>query len=243
LSGNLDPITADPETAMRIPNITRWFLLLVLLALGSCHMARSRGTRTSSTQLEHEADAQLIEELEIGMHALRELGEDEALARLQRIADGLRKEKAGAKKVKVGEVEAPGPHLDRRLEILGYARDAYREAGRQEQAKQVARFLKIGEMQKAGADPAELQKASEGMSMGTLIEHLRGASQLWEEWGWEGRAAACRGLAEYYAQRDGIRLERKEEPDVHTQQIQKRMLELRKELEALNEKLRGLDVR
>ncbi len=89
--------------------------------------------------------------------------------------------------------------LNRRIEILGLAHNALREAGHEDWAHTMKRFLQVAELQRDGAEGETIGQALEGLSKGMVIEFLQKASGLYAEWGVEGRAAACNQLAEYYA--------------------------------------------
>jgi hypothetical protein len=99
-------------------------------------------------------------------------------------------------------VEGNIEDLNHRIEILGFAHHALAEAGWETGAGTMKRFIHVAKLQQEGADQETLARAFEGLSMGQTIELLQKASGFYAEWGWEGRAAACNRLAEYYAARE-----------------------------------------
>jgi hypothetical protein len=96
--------------------------------------------------------------------------------------------------------------LDHRIEILGFAHEAFVEAGASERVAQMERFLAGAELQRSGASQDELRRAFDGISMESVVRALQQASQLYAQRGWERRSAACHELAAYYAERYDIEL-------------------------------------
>jgi hypothetical protein len=102
---------------------------------------------------------------------------------------------------------APARDIDelaQRIEILRGARAAWAESGQAEPLAQIERFLHLAELQQAGASAEELGAAFEGLTTGLVIERLRGAAQLYRQWGLADRAESCNALAEFYAARWGV---------------------------------------
>lgn len=92
--------------------------------------------------------------------------------------------------------------LNRRIEILVFARDALARAGHEDGAHTMKRFITVAELQRKGADDETIAQAFEGLSMGRTIELLQKASGIYAERRMEEHAAACNQLAEYYAARE-----------------------------------------
>lgn len=103
-----------------------------------------------------------------------------------------------------GEREQRGgiEDLGRRIEILHLAYAALAEAGKEDWAHRMGRFIRVAEMQAAGAEGEALEQAFEGLSMGMTIELLQKATGLYREWGQKERASSCNQLAEFYAARE-----------------------------------------
>jgi hypothetical protein len=100
------------------------------------------------------------------------------------------------------DIEGNLEDLNHRIKILGFAHDALTRAGWETGAHTIERVLHGAELQRDGADNETLAKAFKGLSMDKIIELLKKASSFYNEWGWEGRAAACSRLAEYYDARE-----------------------------------------
>ncbi len=155
----------------------------------------------ASPPLDDPAYASLIHRLEVGMTALKELHEQDALERLQRIANHVRERRAAARKGRGDAAPAgfdPHAHMDalrHRLEILGQAQDVFRDAKKEDFAKYLARVINAGERQQAGtARPEDAQ----GISVNAVVELLRASAKLQDERGNERRAALARALADWY---------------------------------------------
>ncbi len=128
------------------------------------------------------------------------------------------------------EPEAGIEELDRRIEILGYALDAFRRSGDGEAAAAIGRFHHLAELQRAGRpDPT----VAEGLTMGMVIELLQAAGGLYADWGWEGRAGACHELAEYYAARERERAHERDGGEVRGADHEARPLDLRERVDRL----------
>lgn len=86
-----------------------------------------------------------------------------------------------------------------RLEILEVAMHAHAEAGHEQSARYLRRFLHFGHLQEEGANPEQLAEAAQGLSMEAAIHELLGASELYAKWGHPERAHLCEALAQRYA--------------------------------------------
>ena len=168
----------------------------------------------------------LLEQLEIGMAALRELGDGDALEVLRQVANDLvEKHGAGRSEHRDGGL-ASAPQEPRRpveperdlesravrLDVVRLARKAHAEAGNGDADAWLERFLHVGELQMVGAGEEEIARAAEGLTMGMAIELLQIAARLYREWGVPDRARVCNDLAEFYTRREHERgRERSEE--------------------------------
>jgi len=109
------------------------------------------------------------------------------------------------------EREATGlDDLNARLEIVRYALAAHTEAKHPDAQEMLEWLLAIGQAQADGTPPPKISNVR-GLSMGTIIELLQGASGLYREWGNGERARQCNQLAEFYARRERERAREREQ--------------------------------
>ncbi len=100
------------------------------------------------------------------------------------------------RKEAAGELES----LEHRIEILRFARDAFRRVRDEKNMKALNRAIHYGELLLTEAPAEAVLEAVEGVpSKGNLIELLQHASAQYREWGHEDRARACHALAERYS--------------------------------------------
>jgi len=100
--------------------------------------------------------------------------------------------------------------LPQRLEILKTAWGALRKAEREDLADLLGRFIRLAEMQLAGADAQALSEVAQGLSQEQLIELVAHAAAHFREWGDLERAETTHALFEYYLERDAAREEQHE---------------------------------
>lgn len=180
---------------------------LVELAMHSRELT-IEGRRDEEAQRIREAApdrAQLSECLAYAADLCEERGREEKAQALEELAGVYREQWERRLPREPGFAEGDGAELqdlEPRVEILRWAAAAFDEAGEKRLANRMNRFVHVGELQLQGADEGEILGAFDGLEMGTAIELLQGASRLYEERGWEGRAGACRELAEFYARRE-----------------------------------------
>lgn len=124
-----------------------------------------------------------------------------------------------------GERSSDIDRLEHRIEILHMAHAAWAESGRRELAGMMEQFIKVAELQLAGAPSTDVAQAFEGLSMGNVIELLQGAHNLYAEWGDMERAQVCRQLAQYYAERERGREGADEEREPQERERRARLLE------------------
>jgi len=201
-------------------------LLLVLPSCASAQRERQRDFR------EDGAYEELIHHLEMGMVALEELGREEALAMLARIADEARDERRAAQKARAGR-EREGARTERQeaqrqLEILALAHDAFRESNKQEAAERIELAMHAHELRLAGHRGEEAQhiyeQAPRREELGKLLKH---ASGLWAEWGHAEQAGLTAELAQVYARRTEGGREREAQREREGGQNQERELATR----------------
>jgi len=92
--------------------------------------------------------------------------------------------------------------MEHRVKIMEIARQAYDKAGMERNEAALSHAVRYGKLALGGAkEEALADEAEEVPSTEHLIQLLRGAGNMWEDWGQEKRPAACNKLADFYLQR------------------------------------------
>ena len=145
----------------------------------------------------------VLEGLEHGMGALRELGRHEELEALERVAHDVRRELQGRRDRPQRERERAHRSENERevalhqLEIMRMAMPALREGERKDAAELLEHAIHARELALEGRRDNEAQHIREtAPNRGQLSEILGLASRLWREFGHEERAHAVGELAE-----------------------------------------------
>ncbi len=157
--------------------------------------------------------AELIERLELGMGALRELGKEDALHRLARIADEVRKERQMARddrgrdrererlpeRLTAREGNSEIDVVRKRLKVMRLAVDGYMEVGDVHAAERVEYAMHARELAIEGRRDEEAARIREAApDREELVGLLRRASHLYQEWGNEKKAGLLLELARTY---------------------------------------------
>jgi len=162
--------------------------------------------------------AELIERLELGMQALKDLGREDALHQLARIADEVRAERKAASegrrralREERGDRERSEVEVVReRLEVMRLAVDAFVAAGQHDAADLVERAMHARELALEGRRDEEAARIRESApDRRKLAELLKRASHLWDREGHERKAGALAELARTFAEQAG----REERPE------------------------------
>ncbi len=160
---------------------------------------RRRHARSNETEHLHN----VLDGLERGMVALRELGRHEELEALERVAHEVRRELEGRRERPQRERErARGEGNERemamhQLEILRMAMPALREGERRDAADLLERAIHARELALEGRRDDEARHIREtAPNRGQQAEILGLASRLWAEFGHEERSRAVGELAE-----------------------------------------------
>jgi hypothetical protein len=145
----------------------------------------------------------ILEGLEHGMGALRELGRHEELEALERVAHDVRQELQGRRDRPQRERQRANRGENERevamhqLEILRMAMPALREGERRDAAELLEHAIHARELALEGRRDDEAQRIRESApNRGQQAEILGLASRLWAEFGHEERAKAVGELAE-----------------------------------------------
>lgn len=168
-----------------------------------------------------EAYEELIHRLELGMDALKELGKEDALHHLERIADEVRKERQGARRARRqeragveqrrvrDEARSEIDVVRERLKVMRLAVDAYLEAGDVHAAELVELAMHSRELAIEGRRDEKAASIRErAPDREKLAGLLKRAAHLWAEWGHEKRAGALAELAQTFAEQARRRQER-----------------------------------
>ncbi len=162
-------------------------------------MERRQRARSDEAQHLHN----VLDGLERGMGALRELGRHEELEALERVAHEVRRELEGRRDRPQRERERAHRSENERevalhqLEIMRMAMPALREAGRKDAADLLEHAIHARELALGERRDDEAQHIREtAPNRGQLSEILGLASRLWAEFGHEERAHAVGELAE-----------------------------------------------
>ena len=157
--------------------------------------------RARSDEAEHLHN--VLEGLEHGMAALRELGRHEELQALERVAHDVRRELQGRRDHRQRERERAHRSEKERevaqhhLEIMRMAMPALREGERKDAAELLEHAIRARERVLEGRRDDEARRIREtAPNRGQLGEILGLASRLWAEFGHEERARAVGELAE-----------------------------------------------
>ncbi len=160
---------------------------------------RRRHARSEETEHLHN----VLEGLERGMGALRELGRHEELEALQRVANEVREELQGRRDRPQRERERAHRGGNERemamhqLEILRMAMPALREGERRDAADLLERAIHARELALEGVRNEKAQEVRKSApNRAQLAEILGLSSRLWREFGHEERAQAVGELAE-----------------------------------------------
>ena len=171
-------------------------------------MERRQHARSDEAQHLHN----VLEGLEHGMGALRELGRHEELEVLERVAHEVRQELEGRRDRPQRERERQRERAHRgeneremamhQLEILRMAMPALREGERRDAADLLEHAIRARELGLEGRRDDEAQHIREtAPNRGQVTEILGLASRLWAEFGHEERAQAVGKLAEQMRER------------------------------------------
>lgn len=143
--------------------------------------------------------------------------------------------------------------LATRIEIIRYARDAFREAGDERNVKVLEGVVHYGELALEGANDEQLSKAAEAVpSKANLVEYMTWAAHKYSEWGRGERAGACRRLAEFYArqlgaeQREGgeereVKRERDRTQEGRIRELEEKIGLMERQIEELKRALREVE--
>ncbi len=160
---------------------------------------RRRHARAEETEHLHN----VLDGLERGMVALRELGRHEELEALERVAHDVRQELQGRRDRPQRERQRAHRSANERevaqhqLEIMRMAMPALREGERRDAAELLEHAIHARELALEGRRDDEAQHIREtAPNRGQLSEILGLASRLWGEFGHEERAQAVGELAE-----------------------------------------------
>lgn len=160
-----------------------------------------RHQRARSDEAEHLQN--VLEGLEQGMAALRELGRHEELEALERVVHDVRRELQGRRDRPQRERQRAHRSANERevaqhqLEIMRMAMPALREGERRDAAELLEHAIHARELALDGRRDDEAQHIREtAPNRGQLSEILGLASRLWAEFGHEERAHAVGELAE-----------------------------------------------
>lgn len=160
-----------------------------------------RHQRARSKETEHLHN--VLEGLEHGMAALRELGRHEELEALERVAHEVRRELEGRRDRPQRERERGHRSENERevarhqLEVMRMAMPALREGERKDAAELLERAIHARELALEGRRDDEAGRIRESApNRGQQAEILGLASRLWAEFGHEERAHAVGELAE-----------------------------------------------
>ncbi|MFQ5845080.1 MAG: hypothetical protein ACE5JG_08840, partial [Planctomycetota bacterium] len=146
---------------------------------------------------------QIHEWLEHGMHALRELGRQDELERLERVAAEV-KEKLAHHRGRGGDTERE--IVRRRLEVMRYAFEALQQTDRRDAVEQMEHVIHAHELALEGRRDEEAAHIREtAPKLGAQIELLQMAAEILEDRGRKERAEAVarlgRELREVHAKR------------------------------------------
>lgn len=170
----------------------------------------------------------VLEGLERGMAALRELGRHVELERLERVAAEVREQLAEHGRRMGGAAERG--MAERQLEILRVAIHAVHEAGRGEVADQLERAIHARELALAGRDDEEALRIREGApKRGQLAELLMFSERVLRERQQPDRAELVGGLARELAES----LERRQGGEKEREIARRRLKIMRYAVEAL----------
>ncbi len=160
---------------------------------------RRRHARSNETEHLHN----VLEGLERGMGALRELGRHEELEALERVAHDVRQELQGRRehpqrdRQRAHRSENEREVAQHQLEIMRMAMPALREGERRDAAELLEHAIHARELALEGRRDDEARHIREtAPNRGQLSEILGLASRLWGEFGHEERAHAVGELAE-----------------------------------------------
>lgn len=183
------------------------------------HLNRQRHAQAEDAEHLHG----VLEGLERGMVALRELGRHEELGALERVAHEVRRELEGRReRTQHQRTRARGEGNERemarhQLEILRMAMPALREGERKDAADLLERAIHARELALEGIRNEKAQQVRKSApNRAQLAEILGLSSRLWREFGHKERAQAVGKLAEQMSAR--IHRER----DDHAQREQER---------------------
>ena len=185
-------------------------------------------------RLEHQKSggetSEILERLELGMSALRELGMLDEVQHLERIAAGLkeRRQHESEQQHRGDDERAVGR---RQLGVMRTALEALMEAGHERSAEQLERGMHVLELALEGRRGEEVNRIRENApSRGQKAEILMLAGRLLRERGRDDRAAAVAELAKQIAGRS-----RKRTPDNEREMALRNLKIMRYAFEALAE--------
>jgi hypothetical protein len=137
-----------------------------------------------------------------GIEALQAIGgHEQEIAALKRVLDEVR---GGAVGIRARSEADEKRALARRIEVLGMAHHAAREADRKDAAELLERAMHSGKLLLAGRDDAEARAILERTPpLAELARLAKQGSDFWAEHGHESKAAALKELASFYAERAG----------------------------------------
>lgn len=178
-------------------------------------LPEARPERRARTDAEYEG---LIERLELGMSALRELGKVNEFERVMAIANDVRAERQAARESGDERRGEPGAEREReeseevrtvrrRLDVMRLAVEAFLEAGDERAAQRVELAMHARELALEGRRDEKAQRIRESApDRGALAELLAAAAELHRGWGHPDRAGMLLELSRVFAeQADGQR--------------------------------------
>lgn len=172
-------------------------MLCYIVALGGILLMAAPAAAQS---INDERLANLIERLEVGMSALEELGRQDALEIVQRIANELREKRVSLRRRPSREENDEIRTVRSRLKVMRTAVDAFVKVNRHDAAELVEYAMHARELAIEGRRDEEANRIREkAPNRGQLAEALGAAAKLYREWDMPDRAEALADLSETFA--------------------------------------------
>lgn len=172
-------------------------MLRYIIALGGILLLATPAVAQSKKD---ERLANLIERLEVGMSALEELGQRDALEMVQRIANELREKRAALRGRPSREENDEIRTVRNRLKVMRTAVEAFVKVNRHDAAELVEYAMHARELAIEGRRDEEANRIRErAPNRGQLAETLGAAAKLYRKWDMPDRAEALADLSETYA--------------------------------------------
>ncbi|MCH7870120.1 MAG: hypothetical protein IID33_00305 [Planctomycetes bacterium] len=183
--------------------------------------------------------SRILERLEMGMAALRELGRHEELERLEHIAAGLRERlRHQARQRRRGDDERDAAL--RNLKIMRYAVEALAESQHPDAADLVERALRAREMALEGRRDEEARRMrASGPDRAQLVELLAMAGEILQDRGRSERAAAVGQLSGQLHER--LRRDRRRPRETDRRGGADRLQRFMERVETLEQRLTGIE--